>query len=82
MTTERPNWTKELQRFLSDTVMDDPSWPEDGSDDELSDKLEAAVNELLCEHYGHEIIDDQCGRPEHRYCVWCNRRESDLGSTR
>jgi len=20
-----------------------------------------------------EVIDDHCGRPEHRFCVWCNR---------
>lgn len=27
--------------------------------------------EFLCTYYGHEIVDDQCGLPEHRYCMYC-----------
>lgn len=28
--------------------------------------------------YGHEIVDDQCMIPDHRYCVWCGRRANVL----
>jgi hypothetical protein len=28
---------------------------------------------LACAFLGHYIIDDQCGRPEHRFCVWCSK---------
>jgi hypothetical protein len=25
----------------------------------------------FCGALGHDMIDDQCGKPEHRYCVYC-----------
>lgn len=28
---------------------------------------------ILCKVYGHEATPDQCGIPEHDFCVWCNR---------
>lgn len=28
---------------------------------------------LACWVVGHLVIDDQCNKPEHRYCVWCNK---------
>jgi hypothetical protein len=29
----------------------------------------------LSQHVPHrcEIVDDQCGMPAHRFCIWCNR---------
>jgi len=27
---------------------------------------------ILCTFSGHEPIDDQCGKPEHRYCWKCH----------
>ena len=74
----RPHWTVAVQQFLLDTVMDDPSWPDDGSDDALSDELEEAVAAILCRHYGHEVIDDVCGIPSHRFCVYCRKRANTL----
>ena len=35
----------------------------------------------LCAAVGHEVIDDQCGRPAHRYCPWCHTRCSDAPLT-
>ena len=53
-------------------------WPEDGSADVTIDLIEDAVNNILCRTFGHEIIDDQCEIPSHRYCVWCRKREINL----
>ena len=39
----------------------------------VSDLVEE-LQKKICFKYGHTVIDDQCGRPEHRYCVNC--RES------
>jgi LmbE family N-acetylglucosaminyl deacetylase len=50
----------------------------DGMDDVLLDWLiehiEEPVRALICEVQGHTVIDDQCGRPDHRYCVVCLRK--------
>lgn len=77
----RPKWTRAIQEFITDTVLDDDyEYPMDGSDDELHDRIETAVNEVLCDTYGHEIIDDMCMKPEHRYCVHCKRLATNLGA--
>lgn len=75
--SERPNWTKAIQTFLGDTIMDDPSYTDE--DDDLLELIEMSVNAILCEHYGHEIEDDQCMIPAHRYCIWCKKRATALG---
>ena len=31
----------------------------------------------LCLGLFHEYVDDQCGKPEHRYCWRCHRLISD-----
>jgi len=65
--------------FVMDEVIDEKyDYPMDGSGDELLDKIERAVCGVLCERFGHEIIDDQCLIAAHRFCIYCNRRESDL----
>ncbi len=33
---------------------------------------------ILCKLLGHHIIDDHCGQPEHRYCLWCWRTENEI----
>ena len=33
---------------------------------------------ILCDHYGHDIGSDQCGKPEHDYCYRCMRRRVDI----
>ncbi len=76
----RPKWTEAVRMFLADDVLTDDKYgyPDDGSDDDLLEEVEAAVYAIFCRRYGHEIIDDQCGIPAHRYCVYCNRRATDL----
>lgn len=31
----------------------------------------SAVFRRTCRVFGHDVIDDHCGRPEHRYCQIC-----------
>jgi len=78
--TARPSWTKAIQEFLGDTVMMDEKYeyPSDGSGDELLDRIESAVNWVLCAEHGHNIVDDHCGMPLHRFCEWCNVRETEI----
>jgi hypothetical protein len=76
---QRPKWTEAIRVFIADTVIDDEyGFPDDGSDDALSDEIELAVNTILCNAYGHDVIDDHCMIPGHRFCVYCNRRATDL----
>lgn len=75
MMADRPPWTRKLRDALDDLI-DDPSYTD--ADDTTHDLIESAVNEILCNVYGHEVIDDMCMIPAHRYCVYCMRRESVL----
>ena len=44
------------------------------------EKAQEVLFDAICAAVGsHDIEDDQCGIPAHRYCVRCNRRESALG---
>jgi hypothetical protein len=72
----RPKWTDEIRMFLSDEIIDEKyGYPMDGSGDDLLEEIEAAVYGILCRTYGHDIVDDQCMIPAHRYCIYCGRRE-------
>lgn len=65
--------------FVMDDIIDEKyGYPMDGSGDELLEEIETAVYGILCKHLGHEVVDDMCMIPAHRYCVYCNKRESDL----
>jgi hypothetical protein len=76
---ERPKWVRAVSDFVTDEVIDEKyDYPEDGSDDWLHSLVEDAVNAIFCNHYGHEIVDDQCMIPAHRYCVWCGRSASAI----
>jgi hypothetical protein len=76
----RPKWAEALRMFVTDEIIDERyGYPAGGSADELHGRIEEAVNAILCNAYGHEIIDDHCGIPAHRFCIYCNRRESAIG---
>ena len=32
------------------------------------------IRASLCLFWPHQVIDDQCNNPEHRYCYRCNRQ--------
>lgn len=76
---KRPKWVNHLVWFVTDELIDvKHEYPMNGEDDHVHDQIEAAVLDTLCRIYGHEIENDLCGMPEHRYCVHCNRRETTL----
>lgn len=37
---------------------------------------------LLCKLFGHEPVADQCNRPEHDLCLWCQRSMPDQAQRR
>jgi len=76
--TKRPEWAHAILDFLGDDIFDQRWYPEDGSADEIAGEIAAQANVILCREYGHEIADDMCRKPEHRYCLYCGRLESDL----
>ena len=78
MSYDRPQWARAIHSYIHDGVLNEPGWPDDDSADVTLDLIESAVDEVLCNTFGHDIEDDQCGIPEHRYCVWCQRREGQL----
>ena len=78
--SDRPKWAKAIRNFVTDEVVDEKyDYPMDGSDDEILDRIEGAVLAVLCSEYGHEIEHDQCGIPEHRFCIHCGQRATSLG---
>jgi len=76
--TERPMWIRKFHAFMVDTIVCDDDYPDGGTDDAVHDKIEEAVNAVLCTEYGHQIEMDQCGIPSHSYCVWCQRGITDI----
>jgi len=73
MANELPKWVQAIRLFVSDTVIDESyGYPMLGADDAVHDRLESAIGKVVCGHYGHDIVNDQCGIPEHRYCVRCH----------
>lgn len=75
-TWERPKWVKKLSDFLQDEVV--MFLAEDGSDDEVYGKVTETAMAVVCAHYGHWVEDDHCGKPDHRYCIWCSGRFSGI----
>jgi hypothetical protein len=47
---------------------------------EYIDYLKAQIQELQkklpCGHPTECLVDDMCGKPEHRYCEWCDERDT------
>jgi hypothetical protein len=76
MPERRPAWTHTLRMYLIDDVFEDPSY--DDSHDDLLAEIEATVDAILCRTYGHDIVDDQCMIPAHRFCLYCGRREGTI----
>jgi hypothetical protein len=76
---DRPKWARAIHSFISDGIFDEPhGFPMDGSDDEIHSRIEDAMNAAMCAEYGHYVMFDQCGLPEHRSCGWCGMNIADL----
>jgi hypothetical protein len=65
--------TRELWLIVVDRmyehVPEGPEW------DWFEEHVELPVRALICELKGHQVIDDQCGKPEHRFCTVCGVRQ-------
>lgn len=52
--------------------------------DDDYDIIEGHYEDLMatfCRYAGHEVMDDQCGRPEHRFCFYCQTRQPNAEVT-
>lgn len=36
------------------------------------------IRSLICFKFGHDIEQDQCGKPEHRTCMGCGKSETRI----
>lgn len=70
--------TRALWVDVVDNMWDMIGWANinDEQIDWLEKHIEQPVRDLLCIVNGeHEVVDDQCDHPEHRFCVVCGRRK-------
>jgi hypothetical protein len=64
--------TQKLWITVVDTMYE--HMPDDQMD-WFEEHVELPVRALICEKEGHKVVDDQCGRPDHRYCLVCSVRQ-------
>lgn len=48
-------------------------WLYDDSPDWFPETIDKLLLKILCTITGHDIISDNCGKPEHDYCWQCNK---------
>jgi hypothetical protein len=41
----------------------------------VAEGLDWARHRLPHPRHEHEMLNDQCGKPEHRYCAWCGHTQ-------
>lgn len=73
MLNQSHEWRARIIRELQDISYSDEvlALPEDQQ--EAIDAVIERASSDLCEIAGHEPTRDQCGMPEHDFCVWCNK---------
>jgi len=48
-------------------------------DEQPFEEVETVLRDAICGAIGkHDIVDDQCGIPDHRYCTICGRGILDI----
>lgn len=65
-------WRRQIALLTGDGIWDDPDLlalpqPQQDAVEEACERLAVA----LCEVIGHEVERDQCGIPDHDFCLWC-----------
>ena len=55
----------------------DKSYPDENPLERQCD-FENKFAEVFCNSRGHELVPDQCGKPEHDFCVMCNQTRESL----
>lgn len=68
-------WLHRVYFFLWDDMYDyiDPGYRHDWLTERVEKYIENPILWLLCKIYGHEPVMDQCAKPEHDHCVYCNK---------
>lgn len=63
----------DLNRLLYGSVIDEPEFDDLVGENLAHEIAEAfrALQKLLCRVTDHYVMDDQCGIPAHRYCLYC-----------
>lgn len=67
-------------RALADAVarlINDGAWMDEVPSpavDAVGNVLDPILMALLCQHAGHDVVSDNCGMPEHDYCIRCQQR--------
>lgn len=51
---------------------------DDPEDRNLQLEFEEKFKDMICEINGHQIMPDQCGKPEHDFCGVCFKLKSDI----
>lgn len=49
---------------------------------EAFDKVKGVVATVTCGIVGHDPVQDQCGDPEHDFCIFCGKRLPDQAPRR
>ncbi len=57
--------------MFSETLYDEVENALNEDDGEMTNAMLMAIVSWLCSRLGHKYIEDDCGIPDHRYCVWC-----------
>lgn len=73
---DRPAWARKTWMWLTDGQYDllvDWKVPDDNWAWKISDAIQWAGVKVLCAVFRHKPIADQCGMPEHDFCVFCNK---------
>jgi hypothetical protein len=58
---QAPEWAAWLRNWIYES----PDW--------VPEVVDRVVLRALCAVHGHHPISDQCGIPEHDFCVYCMR---------
>lgn len=76
---KKPKYLLEMQATIlnaSDSYVDTDDYSKTFTEEDwekiafVDDVCEIA-NKTICDKYGHTVVDDQCCKPEHRYCLFC-----------
>lgn len=84
---DRPQWADKLRFWLTDDLYEGLEKRISGVHEAANEAMRAIEGRIengaehletfglwaLCRYYGHKPVPDQCGRPEHDFCVYCSK---------
>jgi hypothetical protein len=66
------NDSRRLRFAVTDYVWDHFDINDDANVEWFVEHIERPLLALICHYEGHVVVNDQCNKPEHRYCAVCN----------